>query len=758
MANQVEIDVVLNGAEEASRGLGKIGETSAAMADRFAEGNEKLGEGLGSLVGNVEELGGSFLEFGSTVDRVSGQGVKSLASLLPALGGVAAAGYALYETFLNISGAAQEAEQATEAMSSAASDLQSRLESLTENGIKLSTKELQNYTRATLEAEFSKTLLESKMNSLKSVMGDYSKATSDVAKAELVLSNKSATGKELIEAAKQKVIATKQQIEANEKLNKGLAEYEIEQARVMKLIQKRTDLDEKHAKTTKEAILNEVKSNIEKRARIQLLQAEANLSGDELELVKLQIEEQKALALASAESFKESKVRLNAFGIDIKQALDDAREGLSDAEILSRAHEARQVRLLEEAGVKQYEARKKTGSSIKKLRVNNNAEELALARRHEQELRMIRALELQSMEINGVDQLEILRLRYEDELKLAKDSLSAQRIARLQYENAVDRIVQDDIRKNEEREKRRQAKLFENREFDLSFQKDSLEKEIALLELRYEKELELNAKTQEDITEIQRRQTIERQSLFDRSFDASMDKLKSISEDFAKSSIESVYENLVNAGNFDLQFEELQYQFDQNIIQTRNEMMQAQAAEDVDLVRQKEQQITDITERFETERRKLRTQESQAIPLMFGQLLKGLGQEAAVEAVMETARGLSKLGSPITAGFAAAHFKAAAVFAGVSALTGLGGSALANNANTAISRAGRSSSNVSPSGSPTSSATPEREKADSREIVYNINFGGAVIYDTKTAAEQAFADRLTNLQNRTRRGSPRQRA
>jgi len=37
MANQVEIDVVLNGAEEASRGLGKIGETSAAMADRFAE-------------------------------------------------------------------------------------------------------------------------------------------------------------------------------------------------------------------------------------------------------------------------------------------------------------------------------------------------------------------------------------------------------------------------------------------------------------------------------------------------------------------------------------------------------------------------------------------------------------------------------------------------------------------------------------------------------------------------------------------------
>lgn len=756
MANQVEIDVVLNGAEEASRGLGKIGETSAAMADRFAEGNEKLGEGLGSLVGNVEELGGSFLEFGSTVDRVSGQGVKSLASLLPALGGVIAAGYALYETYLNISGAAQEAASATAAMDSAASDLQSRLESLTENGIKLSTRELENYTRASLEAEFSKTMLEEQMTSLRSAMKDYAKSTADAAKAERVLSNKSATGKELIDAANLKTLATKNSIEANAKLKKGLAEFREEQVRVMKLIEKRTDLDEKFNKRTKESLLNEAKSNIEKRARIKLLRAESTLTGQDLELKKLQIDEEKALALVEAENKKEDQRQIDLFNLRIKQSVRQAKGNLSELEIVRQAHEARQIRLVEEAGSKEYEARKKTASAIKKLRVN--AEELALARRHEQELRMIRALELQSMEINGVDQLEILRLRYEDELKLAEGSFNAQRIARLQYENAVDRIVQDDIRKNEEREKRRQAKLFENREFDLSFQKDSLEKEIALLELRYEKELELNAKTQEDITEIQRRQTIERQSLFDRSFDASMDKLKSISEDFAKASIESVYENLVNAGNFDLQFEELQYQFDQNIIQTRNEMMQAQAAEDVDLVRQKEQQITDITERFETERRKLRTQESQAIPLMFGQLLKGLGQEAAVEAVMETARGLSKLGSPITAGFAAAHFKAAAVFAGVSALTGLGGSALANNANTAISRAGRSSSNVSPSGSPTSSATPEREKADSREIVYNINFGGAVIYDTKTAAEQAFADRLTNLQNRTRRGSPRQRA
>ena len=690
MANQVEIDVVLNGAEEASRGLNTIGETSAAMADRFAEGNDKLGEGLGSLVGNVEELGGSFIEFGSTVDRVSGQGVKSLASLLPALGGVAAAGYALYETFLNISGAAAEAEQATEAMGSAASDLQSRLESLTENGIKLSTQELQNFTRVSLEAEFSKTLLETKMSSLKSVMEDYAKSTSDVAKAERVLSNKSATGKELIEAANLKTIATQQQTEANAKLNKGLVEFREEQARVMKLIEKRTDLEEAQSKTTKEAILAEAKSNIEKRARIQLLQAEANLSGQDLELTKLQIEEQKALALVAAESFKENKTRLYAFGVDIKQALNDAREGLSEAEIISRAHEARQVKAIEEAGVKEFEARKKTRSAIKKLRVNSNSDELALARRHEQELRMIRALELQQMEINGVDQLEILRLRYQDELKLAKDSLNAQRIARLQYENAVDRIVQEDIRKDEEREKKRKAKAFEIGEFDLNLMSDGLNKEIALMELRYEKERQLSAETQDDITEINRRAIAERKAINDKFLIAEFDKLKELGQGLASAGIEAAYGSIVAQGEF---------------------------------------------------------------KKSVGDAIFSLGQQAAVQAVFQSAEALAFLAQGNFAG-AALKGKAAAAYAGVATIAGVAAAKMGVGGSSTSGGGAESS----PSANPQQAQRPEREQADSREIVYNINFGGAVIYDTKTAAEQAFADRLTNLQNRTRRGSPRQRA
>lgn len=51
-------------------------------------------------------------------------------------------------------------------------------------------------------------------------------------------------------------------------------------------------------------------------------------------------------------------------------------------------------------------------------------------------------------------------------------------------------------------------------------------------------------------------------------------------------------------------------------------------------------------------------------------------------------------------------------------------------------------SETSPSGSPQTSATPTRAAATQSQIVYNVNFGGAVVYDTKRAAEMAMASRI----------------
>ena len=68
---------------------------------------------------------------------------------------------------------------------------------------------------------------------------------------------------------------------------------------------------------------------------------------------------------------------------------------------------------------------------------------------------------------------------------------------------------------------------------------------------------------------------------------------------------------------------------------------------------------------------------------------------------------------------------------------------------------GGSSAAASPTGSPQIAPTPERETAEESSMTFNINFGGAVIYDTQRAAEVALADRITNLQNTRRRGAPR---
>lgn len=70
---------------------------------------------------------------------------------------------------------------------------------------------------------------------------------------------------------------------------------------------------------------------------------------------------------------------------------------------------------------------------------------------------------------------------------------------------------------------------------------------------------------------------------------------------------------------------------------------------------------------------------------------------------------------------------------------------------------GGGGASATPTGAPTTTQAPQREQAEQAPMVFNINFGGAVIYDTQRAAEQALADRITTLQNVNRRGAPRRR-
>ena len=132
-----------------------------------------------------------------------------------------------------------------------------------------------------------------------------------------------------------------------------------------------------------------------------------------------------------------------------------------------------------------------------------------------------------------------------------------------------------------------------------------------------------------------------------------------------------------------------------------------------------------------------------------GEVLKGLAVESGVRALMETAKGFAAL--LINPALAAGHFKSAALFGAAAAATRVGAGALG------VGGAGGASggATASPSGAPQTAPAPQREQAESREMVFNLNFGGAVIYDTKEAAKRAMLGDLVRTYNQPNRGMPR---
>jgi hypothetical protein len=135
-----------------------------------------------------------------------------------------------------------------------------------------------------------------------------------------------------------------------------------------------------------------------------------------------------------------------------------------------------------------------------------------------------------------------------------------------------------------------------------------------------------------------------------------------------------------------------------------------------------------------------------------GEVLKGLAVESGVRALMEAAKGFAAL--LINPALAGGHFKSAALFGAAAGAARVGASALGvGGAGGAGGASGGAT--ASPSGAPQTAPTPQREQAESREMVFNLNFGGAVIYDTKEAAKRAMLGDLVRTYNQPNRGMPR---
>lgn len=186
----------------------------------------------------------------------------------------------------------------------------------------------------------------------------------------------------------------------------------------------------------------------------------------------------------------------------------------------------------------------------------------------------------------------------------------------------------------------------------------------------------------------------------------------------------------------------------------QRQMDQRRAANDKMLADQK-QQIDELGSAFQSYGQGLA--QAAASNLLFGdsfkaaagEVLRGLAIESAVRALMESAKGVAALF--VNPALAGGYFKSAALFGAAAGAARVGAGALG------VGGAGGASggATASPSGAPQTAPTPQREQAESREMVFNLNFGGAVIYDTKEAAKRAMLGDLVRTYNQPNRGMPR---
>jgi len=701
---EIDIEIQLSGAkmvdkqiDEISEGLEGLGETGSKLSDSLGATNEKLGEGLeniGTAVGEVKE---SFKGLGAGIANLGNTGAKGFMALLGPIGQVVAAGVLVYETFRQISGAAQEAQEAEEAMNAASSDLQSKLESLAEKGIIPTTQELEKFSLAVIESQLAKESFEKAMTKYRKTFDkitlakkNATDAAREEAKAEEI------GGAVYIENVLKRQAADRNLIKSRKQARKSIHELQAAQRNALEELRATGEQEQQLEKRSTDALKADAKklANLQKEA--VLLKARQAAKGDELYLAEFEYQQ---------------KVRL----LKIEEQLEDANHDqvetilntlklqgeVKATEVELMRFKQRQIDLVQkevEENKKAQEARRKASEARRKQEEQERKRQIML----DSQLRLMTI----KQEQEGLDQLLALESeRHRASVALTKEGTKERLIEEKRFQLAIQSIMQKDVDQTKamELEKLDAIKEANLREVQLRFdlaqslleldvdpsvtdfgklQADQ-DQRLTMLELQYNKEIELARIKGEDLSSIQKQFAIERMKMDQQMIEEQTELLTDYFDQYGKGFADAAVGALLFGDSF---------------------------------------------------------QEATA------EVLKGLAQQAGVESLMSLAKGFAQiaLGDPK----AAASFKAAALFGTAAVVAGAAGNALSAGG-------GTGGAGATPSGAPTTAPTPQREEVRNDAMVFNINFGGAVVYDTKKAAEQALADRLVTIMNTSRRGAPR---
>lgn len=693
--NQVQIEVELVGQKEVGAGLDKItkgaeglGETFKGVGGIVGKTNQQLGEGLSSVSDALGETMGAVGGVKEAFMAMGQGGAMSFTGLLGPLALVATAIGAVYEAYLQLSGEAQKAEQEAEAMAAAANDLQSKLEALAEGGVVLTADALRTFTRATIDAQVAKERLIFAYEKLTRAYQNEQKAQAESQRLQERLNelmrDSAAAGGELVAVGGELARARQREASATDKLNRRLEQLQKQQEQVSLALAAAGKMERQAEENTYDAVIAKAKELSERKKALDIMEAEASALDEEVKALKKLAAEEDARARAKQISAAEDALNLEA----LKQMRDELDRQVSsvEADVEAQSAQAKATQIVTDALKKQTDARKAAAAARKAEAAASLAAENA-------------RIAMQS-QINQLD------------IQLTKEG-EAQKLALIEERRRVGlEVARDDAMKRAVVEKSHQLELKR-----LNDERTAREKAAAEERLKVEKE---STRAAIDF-EIESRQ-----------FD--------------------IEHRRVPEGDIAA---EAQQRLDALALRYTQELIMAE---------DNEKKLTELTRRFAVERSEIERQQIDARLVMvegaldkyakgfasagaaalwtsksmseaFKAVLDGLKMEATVEALMETAKGTAALF--LNPAAAANHFTAAGIFGSAAALAGGLSAAIPTPR-----RGGSNMSETSPSGSPQTSATPTRATATQSQIVYNVNFGGAVVYDTKRAAEMAMASRI----------------
>ena len=709
--NKVIIDVEVQGVQDAQKNLQKI-EVSATEIGSSVKGVGESFKGVGAVVsaqGGVmgeafnslgESVGGLVDGFGAMSEVMTAGGKSGMLAFMGMLGPISAIAGALalaIEAFRQFSGAAKEAEQIEAAVTAAASDLTSKMEELADKGIRPTNDELRKLIGLNSEARLKLEVLNEKNASLTKVYTEQILAQKELERQQkkyLAQTNERVrTDGFVISAQMNLEEANKAVAKAQEELTKG---YET----ALPAIQKAQEYQRELAMTEQEA-MDALKAQLEiQKEYNDLLLSTSTLSAYEKSILQKErdLSVEQRLAGQHGKTSKEIQA--------LTKVIEDENRARSAGDLLQlkEIKNQQEIEQIKKAEADRLKSEQKARSDAFKARQMQVIAEQS----------QINALEIQLTK-SGLDEQRLLaENNYKTAQQLNKNNKNQLLIAEKQYQLAIKDI-------NDQQLAQEQAKVAEQERIN----QEAISQRNAYSEAVYQSMVAYGAKEQELRDKI-----------------AILD---------------------IEAGK-----DEYQKQLD---LLAKNQEIELRSVENNELAK------AEIQKRYANERVKVESYAAsqmgemamattqafaasvagaimgaQSMQEAIKSTLEGLAQEAITRSIFATAMGFSALAlGPIGGVSASQYFKSAALFAGVGAVAGISSKAMGGGG----SGGGGSASSVSPTGLAQTQAPSRPEASKTEPMIFNINMGGSVIYDTKAAAERAFADKIVRTINNGGRGMVR---